>query len=110
MDKGILVNKPFCNWVKLTETLSKHAKHAYHHKALQDADILKNVIENPKSRVDILSSSVLQCRIKENKHIFRQIVRAINETRLSITRSQRKPQRRKQPREFFGLNESFFTN
>ena len=77
MDKGILVNRPFSNWVKITETLSKYAKLAYHHKALQDADVLKNVIENPKSRIDILSSSVLQCRMKENKHIFGQIVCAI---------------------------------
>ena len=77
MDKGVLVNMPFSNWVKITEILSKHAKLAYHHKALQDADILKNVIENPMSRIDILSSSVLQSRIKENKHIFGQIVHAI---------------------------------
>ena len=77
MNKGILVNKPFSNWVKLGEVLSKHAKLNYHHKALQDADILKNVIENPKSRIDILSSSVLQSRIRENKHIFGQIVHAI---------------------------------
>ena len=41
MDKGILVNRPFSNWVSITETLSKHAKLAYHHKALQDADVLK---------------------------------------------------------------------
>ena len=61
----------------LSEPLSKHSKLTYHHKALQDADILKNVIENPKSRIDIFSSSVLQDRIKENKHIFGQIVRAI---------------------------------
>ena len=39
VDKGILVNKPFSNWVKLIETLSKHAKNAYHYKALQEADI-----------------------------------------------------------------------
>ena len=77
MDKEALVNRPFCNWVKITETLSKHAKLAYHHKALQDADILKSVIDNPKSRIDILSSSVLQSRVKENKHIFGQIVHAI---------------------------------
>lgn len=76
-NKVVLVNRPFSNWVKITEALSKHAKVAYHHKALQDADILKSVIENPKSRIDILSSSVLQSRIQENKHIFGQIVRAI---------------------------------
>ena len=59
MDKGILINKSFSIWVKLSETLSKHSKLAYHYKVLQDADILKNVIENPKSKIDILSSSVL---------------------------------------------------
>ena len=34
-------------------------------------------IENPASRLDILVSSTLQARITENKHILRQIVRAI---------------------------------
>ena len=68
-DKGVLVNRPFSQWVKLSETLSKHAKLAYHHEALQAADILKSSIGNPNSRIDVMSSHVLRTRILENKHI-----------------------------------------
>ena len=76
-DKGLLVNRPFSQWVKLSDSLSRHAKLVYHHQAVQSADILKNSIENPNSRLDIMSSHILQSRIMENKHIFNQIVRAI---------------------------------
>ena len=76
-DKGLLVNKPFSNWVKLSDTLNTHSKHSYHLDALQLADILKMTIENPASRIDILTNSALRTRITENKHILRQIVRTI---------------------------------
>ena len=77
-DKGLLVNKPFSNWVKLSDTLSTHSKHLYHLTALQSADIVKMTIEKPSSRIDILANSALQARIKENKHILRQIVCAVH--------------------------------
>lgn len=76
-DKGLLVNKPFSNWVKLSDTLSTHSKHSYHLAALQSADIFKMTVENPVSRIDVLANSALQARIAENKHILRQIVRTI---------------------------------
>ena len=44
---------------------------------MQAADTLKCSIENPESRIDVLTSNVLQSRIAENRHILRQIVRAI---------------------------------
>jgi hypothetical protein len=34
-------------------------------------------IENPASRIDVLTNSTLQAQITENKHILRQIVRTI---------------------------------
>ena len=58
-DKGQLVNVPFSNWVKLSDTLSTHSKHAYHREALQLADIMKASIEKPMSRVDVLLSTTL---------------------------------------------------
>ena len=69
-DKGVLVNKPFSNWVKLSNVLSTHSKHLYHRDALQSAEVLKGTIENPASRLDVIVSSVLQSRITENKHIL----------------------------------------
>ena len=76
-NKGVLVNKPFSKWVKMSETLGKHAKHGYHYDCLQAADILKSSIENPGSRIDVMTSQALQSRMTENKQILFQIVRAI---------------------------------
>ena len=73
-DKALLVNKPFSNWVKLSDALNTHSKHSYHHDALQSADVLKTTIENPSSRIDVIVSNTLQSRIVENKHILQQIV------------------------------------
>ena len=42
-----------------------------------NTDILKNSIENPASRIDIMVSSDIQMRMDENKHIIHQIVHTI---------------------------------
>ena len=73
-DKGLLVNRPFSQWVELSNSLHKLV---YHHQAVQSADIPKSSVENPNSRLDVMSSRILPLRILENKHIFSQIVRAI---------------------------------
>ena len=52
-DNGALVNKPFANWVKLSDVLKTHIKHLYHHDALQSAEVLKSTIENQASRLDV---------------------------------------------------------
>ena len=41
-DKGVLVNKHFNNWVKISDTLSSHSKLIYHHDCMQIADALKD--------------------------------------------------------------------
>ncbi|SMN12517.1 hypothetical protein SPBRAN_1299 [uncultured Candidatus Thioglobus sp.] len=61
-DKGFLVNKPFSNWVKISNALSNHSKLQYHHECLQDADILKYTIENPVSRIDVMTNTTLQAQ------------------------------------------------
>ena len=51
-DKGILVNKPFNNWVKIT-TLSNHFMLVYYHDCVQAADTLKDAFTDPStSRID----------------------------------------------------------
>ena len=61
---------------EISDTLSTHSKNAYHLDVLQSADIAK-IIENPASRIDVLTNTALQARITENRHILRQIVRGI---------------------------------
>ena len=74
--KGLLVNRPFSWWVKVTGTSNIHSKVAYHSDCLQAADILKATIENPNARIDVMQSTALILRIDENKHIICQIVHA----------------------------------
>ena len=71
------MNRPFSNWVKLSEVLQNHSKLTYHRDTVQSADVLKISIENPASRIDVQMSSSLQSQMAENKHILRQIVRAV---------------------------------
>ena len=77
MDKGILVNAPFRNWVKISDTLATHAKHKYHFHLMQKADTLKAAVDKPDTRVDIMVSTALQDHLATNRHILQEIVRAI---------------------------------
>ena len=76
-DKGLLVNKPFSNWVKISNVLSNHSKCTYHRDSVQLADVLKTSVERPASRVDVMSNHTLQAQIARNKHILQAIVRCI---------------------------------
>ena len=73
-DKGLLVNKPYSNWAKISNDLSAPSSLACHRECLQMAGILKDTIENPASRLDVMVDNSLQTRMNENKHIIRQIV------------------------------------
>ena len=77
-DEGVLVNKPFNNWVKIIDILKTHSSHVYHCDCMQAADTLKASITNPlSSRIDMISNTQLQGCVAQNKHILKQIVRAI---------------------------------
>ncbi len=70
-DKGYFVNKPFSNWTKICASLSNH------HDCLQIADAMKSTTEKSDMRVNVMSSNALQKKIDENRHILRQMVRAV---------------------------------
>ncbi len=76
-DKGQFVNKPFSNWIKISSALLDHSKLKYHHDCLQLAEALRGSILNPASRDDVMINNALQLAINKNRHILRQIVRAI---------------------------------
>ena len=63
MDKGILVNTPFRNWVKISDKLVTQAKHRYHFHSMQKADTLKPAVDKPDTRVDVMVSTALQDRL-----------------------------------------------
>ena len=76
-DKGLLVNRSYSNWSKIWNALSNHSSLLYHLDCVQYTDILKNSIDNPALRIDVMANSDIQMRLDENRHIIRQIVRAI---------------------------------
>ena len=76
-DKGLLVNRSYSNWSKIGNALSNHSSLLYHLDCVQYTDILKNSIDNPASRIDVMANSDIQMQMDENRHIVRQIVRAI---------------------------------
>ena len=65
-DKCLLVNRPYSNWVKISNALSSHSLLHYHRECLQDADILKATIDNPTSRIDIMTENSLQVNLLFN--------------------------------------------
>ena len=77
VDKGLLVNVSFRNWVKPSDALATHAKNKYHAHCMQDADTLRGIVDNPAGRVDVMESKALQDRLTVNKQILQEIVRAI---------------------------------
>ena len=76
-DRSCLINKSFSNWVKLGNTLSKHSKLSYHQDSVAKADSLMSTVENPSSRVDVMTNRVVQQQMKDNNHLLHQIVWAI---------------------------------
>ena len=67
----------YSNWSKIGNALSNLSSLLYHLDCVQYTDILKNIIDNPASCIDVMANSDIQMRMDENRHIIRQIVRAI---------------------------------
>ena len=76
-DKRLLVNRSYSNWSKIGNALSNHSSLLYQLDCVQYTDILKNSIDNPASRIDVMANSDIQMRMDENRHIIRQIFCAI---------------------------------
>ena len=74
--KGYLVNSPFSNWVKISETLSTHVKLRYHQDCVAAADIMHDTVLRPAARIDVITDQTLRERQRQNLHILRTIVRA----------------------------------
>lgn len=77
-DKGLLVNKPFSNWIKISSILSDHCKLKYHLDSVQLADVLISSIQNPASQVHIMTNKALELTTRKNEHVLKQIVRAVH--------------------------------
>ena len=57
MDKGLLVNRPYCNWSKLSNASSNHSLVGYHRNCLQEADTLRAKMNDRTCRVDVMANA-----------------------------------------------------
>ena len=65
---GLLVNRPFSNWIKNSNTLPLFSAMA---------DTLKSSVNNPATWFNVMFSDAIQQQINENKQILRQILQVI---------------------------------
>ena len=59
-DKGLLVNRPFSNWIKVSNALAKHSSLHYHQDCLAMADALKSSVDKPATRIDVMFSDAIK--------------------------------------------------
>ena len=68
---GVLVNKPFSNWVKVNNVCEGHATNGYHIRAVEAGLDFQSSIEQPQLNTDVRMNTQLFNRIQENRHIIR---------------------------------------
>ncbi len=66
------MNKPFRE--KLNSTVSNHSQLKYHLDSVLAADTLRSTVLNPKQRIDVATTAIVQSQMTENTHILQQIV------------------------------------
>ena len=68
---GVLVNKPFRRWVKVTKIVDSHGSHKYHTNAIEAALTFKQSVEHPQANIDVRLNMELVKTIRENRHILK---------------------------------------
>ena len=68
---GVLVNKPFTNWVKVNNVCGGHATNGFHIRAVEAGLDFQRLIEQPELNIDVCMNTQLFNRIQENCHIIR---------------------------------------
>ena len=76
-NKGLLVNKPFTRWTKLSDTLKTHSLQESHYHAMQDAANFKAFVEKPADRITVLIDNEKQSRIETNRHLLQIITQVL---------------------------------
>ena len=68
---GVLVNKPFKMWVKVTKVVDGHASNKYHTDAVEVALAFKRSVEQPQVNVEVRLNLELLNVIQDNRHIIK---------------------------------------
>ncbi|XP_072039158.1 uncharacterized protein [Amphiura filiformis] len=68
---GVLVNKPFTRWTKVSKVLGGHGENKYHIDAYRDAKIFQRSNEHPEEHIDVCLNKELIQKIEENRHIVK---------------------------------------
>ena len=74
---GILVNKPFFKWRKMSEQVGGHAKSPSHLEAVAKAKLFIKKVDEPTSTLPHMFDSQISLKMKENRHILRCVAEAV---------------------------------
>ena len=74
---GMLVNAPFTKWHHKSEVLTKHTGKLAHKGAVQDAELFIPSVENPKITIPVMTDSLREANIKDNRHILKSVAEAV---------------------------------
>ena len=73
----MLVNAPFTKWHHKFEVLTKHTEKLPHKAAVQDAELFIRSVENPKITIPVMTGSLREANIKENRNILKSVAEAV---------------------------------
>ena len=66
---GVLVNKPFTNWIKVNKIVQGHESNSYHFDAVQEGLDFQRSIEKPETNIDVRMSTEIVQRISVDSTI-----------------------------------------
>ncbi len=75
-NKGVLVNKPFTKWTKISDTTSGHEKKSYYNEPLSALTDFVSASAEPKSTIPGLVDKEIIQRV-QNRHILGRIAEAV---------------------------------
>ena len=81
---GVLVNKPFTNWIKVHKIVQGHESNSYHYHAVQEGLDFQRSIEQPETNIDVRMSTELFQRIQENRNVVLSVYFTVGDNVLPL--------------------------
>ena len=74
---GVLVNRPFFDWHKKSEKLSKHSAKPFHNKSVEEAKSFVDRFEMPEKTLPCTLDARKAANIEKNRHIVKCIAESV---------------------------------
>ncbi len=74
---GVMINSPFAKWHHKSDVIGHHPKKVSHAFAVQEAELFIQSVENPETTIPILTDSIRQINMDENRHILKSVAETV---------------------------------